>query len=274
MKADSVEGFNMEKKKSRIMVVDDEIDIVNTLKDFLSQKGYDVIGTSEGKGALDVLKETKVDLILLDILMPHLKGTELARIVKNKFPNIKIIVITAHPSEGEGLYKDSLFEAMFIKPFKLEQLNKKITEVLNIAEIHDSGSDQKQRDMPQVIFTKAKLLFVGVSVEVYDFLNSEFRQLVYSGQNYDVDAAFDEKEFFKKIKSGNPDIVIFDSSYLASLDYLTLETIRSLSRSAKEVISLDLNSSVCEYGELVEFIENIRSICIKNKLIEIQHLEN
>ncbi len=264
----------MEKKKSTIMVVDDELDIVNTLKDFLSQKGYEVIGAPDAKEALDLLKGTKVDLILLDILMPHIKGTELARIVKNRCPNIKIIVITAHPSEGQGLYKDNLFEALFIKPFKLEQLNKKITEVLNIAETHDSGSSKKQPDMPEAFFTKAKLLFVGVSTEVYDFLNSEFRQLLYSGQNYDLDVAFNEKEFFKKIRSDDSDIVIFDSSYLASLDYLTLETIRSLSNRAKEVISLDLSSSVCDYGELVEFIENIRSICIKNKLIEIQHLEN
>ncbi|MDD2689761.1 MAG: response regulator [Candidatus Omnitrophica bacterium] len=264
----------MEKIKSRIMVVDDELDILNTLKEFLSRKGYEVIGTPDAREALDVLKETGVDLILLDILMPHLKGTELARIIKNRYPDTKIIVITAHPSEGVGLYKDNLFEALFIKPFKLERLNEKITEVLNITRTHDSGWGKKQPAMQEVIFTKAKLLFVGVSTEIYDFLNSELRQLVYSGQNYDVDAAFDEKEFFKKIKSAAPDIVIFDSSYLDSLDYFAQETIRSLSGRAKEVISLDLSPSICEYGELVEFIENIKSICIKNKLIEIKYLEN
>lgn len=260
----------MEKTKSRIMVVDDELDIVNTLKEFLSRKGYEVIGMSDARDALDILKETKVNLILLDILMPDLKGTELARIIKNRYPDTKIIVITAHPSEGTGLYRDNLFEALFIKPFKLEMLNEKITEVLT----NDSGWGEKQSGMQEVIFTKAKLLFVGVSTEVYDFLNSELRQLVYSGQNYDVDVAFDEKEFFKKMRSAAPDIIIFDSSYLDSLDYFTQETVRLLSGRAKEAISLDLSSSVCEYEELVEFIENIKSICIKNKLIEIKYPQN
>lgn len=261
----------MEDNKPTILIVDDQTDIVNTLSDFLSKKGYKVIGALGGKCALDILKEKRIDLIILDILMPDIKGSEVARAIKKVRPEAKIIIITAHPSEGEGLYREGLFEALFIKPFKLEELQQKAAEILNPEKMRDKETGIDKGTTPEVTFIKAKLFFIGASPEVYDFLGSEFKQLVYRGQDYELDAAFEEKEILKKLKLSVPDIIILDTSYLEGLDYNTQQRLRPLCNKAKEVMTCDLSSSVCEYNILGELIEHIKDLCLKDGLVEIRN---
>jgi two-component system response regulator ResD len=107
-------------KKIQILVVDDEKDVVDVLKASLFHKGYAVTAALNGEEALAQLKEQAADLILLDMVMPGLTGTEVARIVKGKYPHTKIVVVTAYPSASEELAKENISEASFIKPFKLQ----------------------------------------------------------------------------------------------------------------------------------------------------------
>ena len=262
----------MEGKKSKILVVDDEPEIVGILKDFLSVKGYDVIGASNGKEALDILKTWKADLILLDIIMPELKGTEVARIVKDLYPSTKVIVLTGYPDKTENLYKDNLLEALFVKPIKLEQLYKKLTEVLDQKDASGIGLSTKQGIKARFLFINAKLLFVVPSLEVYNFLSLQFKQLSGRGQNYELDIILDEKEVAQKIPLSNPDIVILDKAYSDTLNYNLSEKILQLSNKIKEIIPFDLASSTYDTGELEKLTENVRALCIKNNLIEIREI--
>ncbi|MBP7217143.1 MAG: response regulator, partial [Candidatus Omnitrophica bacterium] len=120
----------MEEKKAKILVVDDEPAIISILQDFLSRKGYEVAGALSGEEALSILRKETIDLLILDILMPGIKGTDVAKAVKTMYPHTKAIIITGYPKEGEELQKKKIIENLFIKPFKLADLCKDIEMIL------------------------------------------------------------------------------------------------------------------------------------------------
>ncbi|MEE8168354.1 MAG: response regulator [Candidatus Hydrothermarchaeales archaeon] len=68
---------------SKVLVVDDEPDIVFLVSKILSAEGYEVVGASSGKEALEKVKKEKPDLIILDVMMPGLDGWETCRRIKS-----------------------------------------------------------------------------------------------------------------------------------------------------------------------------------------------
>jgi DNA-binding response OmpR family regulator len=108
--------------KPKILVVDDEPEITNALKDFLCRKGFEASGVFSAEEALSALEKEKADLILLDIKLPGMQGTEVARIIKERYPAVKIIVVTAYAEETKRLEKDNLLEGWLLKPVKLNVL--------------------------------------------------------------------------------------------------------------------------------------------------------
>jgi sigma-B regulation protein RsbU (phosphoserine phosphatase) len=82
--------------RSRILVVDDELAFINQTKDCLEQHGYEVLTARNGKDALAILDREKVELVLLDIIMPLLNGVEVTKIIKRNplTREIPVIVIS------------------------------------------------------------------------------------------------------------------------------------------------------------------------------------
>ena len=119
----------MENKRTKILVVDDESEVLDTLKHFLSVKGYEVMGAYSGKEALRILENKKVDLILLDIMMPGMRGTTIAKIIKDRYPDIKIMVVTAYPEEGRKVSQDIVLEGLFIKPLGTQELYNRLLNI-------------------------------------------------------------------------------------------------------------------------------------------------
>lgn len=88
-------GFKLtESKTAVILCVDDEPNALILRKLVLQKAGYDVITAISAVQALDVLTTQKVDLVLSDQLMPGQTGTELTRQIKNKWPNIPVILLS------------------------------------------------------------------------------------------------------------------------------------------------------------------------------------
>jgi sigma-B regulation protein RsbU (phosphoserine phosphatase) len=79
--------------RSRVLVVDDELAFINQTKDCLEQHGYEVITARNGKDALAILDREKIDLVLLDIIMPLLNGVEVTKIIKRNPATREIPVI-------------------------------------------------------------------------------------------------------------------------------------------------------------------------------------
>jgi CheY-like chemotaxis protein len=119
--------------KKKILVVDDEKDMVSVLLGRLKAYGYDVASAGGGEEALRMSKKEKFDLIIIDILMPGMDGTELARILRDdpKTMNIHVIFISALGlKRNDGGHTFAGSDIVFAKPYEIKKLMDKIDELL------------------------------------------------------------------------------------------------------------------------------------------------
>ncbi len=89
-------------KEEKIMIVDDEKDIVDFVVAYLAKEGYPTIEAYDGETALKLWREHRPDLVVLDILMPHLDGLSFCREVR-KDSNIPIIILSAKSGEDDRI---------------------------------------------------------------------------------------------------------------------------------------------------------------------------
>jgi len=109
----------------KILVVDDEINIVVSLEFLINQAGYDLCTANNGEQALVEVDRFEPDLILLDVMMPRVSGFEVCRRIRANpdWQHIKVIMLTAKGREVEmtkGL--DLGADAYIIKPFSTKEL--------------------------------------------------------------------------------------------------------------------------------------------------------
>jgi DNA-binding NarL/FixJ family response regulator len=92
--------LSVERKNYTILLVDDDQLIRDMISRFLSMdERYEVLTADSGNGALQILEESHVDLVLSDIHMPGIRGFDLLKIVKQRFPEVKRVLITAYNVE-------------------------------------------------------------------------------------------------------------------------------------------------------------------------------
>jgi DNA-binding response OmpR family regulator len=118
-----------------ILIVDDEPSIVVPIQFLMEQQGYNVLVAGNGEDALDIIYKYKLDLILLDIMLPRIDGYEVCEIVRldPRYRDIKIIFLTAKGREVEiakGLALGA--DAYITKPFSNTELVSKVKELLAI----------------------------------------------------------------------------------------------------------------------------------------------
>ena len=89
----------------KILVVDDESRMRKLIKDFLAQKGYEILEAEDGEKALEIFEENqnKINLILLDVMMPKLDGWSVLRQIR-QISQIPIIMLTARGEEQDELF--------------------------------------------------------------------------------------------------------------------------------------------------------------------------
>ena len=113
---------------TKILIVDDEKDIVETLSFMLQAKGYEIISAYDGEEGLKLAKEEKPDLIILDVMMPKINGYKICRLLKYdaKYKNIPIIMVTARSQDNDKLIGEETGANEYItKPFEF-------SDVLNV----------------------------------------------------------------------------------------------------------------------------------------------
>lgn len=123
-----------------ILVVDDEENIQTLLEDILKSEGYKVILSDGGEEAMDILRKDKVDLVILDMMMPKANGQELYTAMKVAFKQEGIeervppgIILTAHPGSEKTqflLMMESGIKKLVAKPFQISELLDAIKEVI------------------------------------------------------------------------------------------------------------------------------------------------
>jgi DNA-binding NtrC family response regulator len=129
----------------RILVIDDEESIRELLKDFLESKGLDVITASNGSSGLSILKEEKLDLFLLDLMMPGMSGLDVLREADYGKIGIPSIVITAHATVQTAVEAMKLGAFDYItKPFNLEELYIAVNRALDVSKLQKENVRMKK----------------------------------------------------------------------------------------------------------------------------------
>jgi CheY-like chemotaxis protein len=113
--------------KLRILVVDDEPSVGNTVKMLLKFDGHDVEATNSSKEALDLFASGRFDLVFTDFTMPGMNGNQLAAAIKAGAPDQPVVMITAHAGT---LPPSPDVDFVVGKPFQLEQLREAIARVM------------------------------------------------------------------------------------------------------------------------------------------------
>lgn len=119
--------------KKRILLIDDEKDLSETVVFQLESKGYEVIAAYDGMEGLKKAKEGKFDLIILDVMMPKLDGYQVCRMLKfdKNYSKIPIIMLTALGGKEDREWgKKVNADAYMAKPFDIEELTVKIQSFL------------------------------------------------------------------------------------------------------------------------------------------------
>lgn len=107
----------------KILVVDDEIEVCNALKEFLTIKGYAAFTALNGEAALSIVQAEKPHIVLLDIIMPGMTGIETLKEIKKTTPSTGVVMITAVTDEAMGNQALELGADDFItKPVDLDYL--------------------------------------------------------------------------------------------------------------------------------------------------------
>jgi DNA-binding response OmpR family regulator len=117
----------------KILIVDDEQDIVESLKFVLEACDFTCYCAYNGEDGLRLAKEIVPDLIILDVMMPKINGYKISRLLKYdaKYKNIPILMVTARSQEEDKLIGEETGADEYItKPFELEEVVKKVEQYL------------------------------------------------------------------------------------------------------------------------------------------------
>ena len=115
--------------KFKVMIVDDEIDFLETIVKRLKTRGIDVAGVESGYKALEVLDDSSPDVIILDVKMPGMDGIETLREIKKKKPLTELIMLTGHASVESGIQGMQLGAFDYVmKPVALDELLEKVRQ--------------------------------------------------------------------------------------------------------------------------------------------------
>ncbi len=119
----------------RVLLVDDEEDLVATLSERLEIRGFRVTGVHSGIEALQCVEEHPFDIVLMDVRMPGLDGMETMKQMKLRWPGLPVILVTGHlpESAAEDAQRLGAFD-FFNKPVDLKQLTARIHDAVQVVQ--------------------------------------------------------------------------------------------------------------------------------------------
>jgi two-component system KDP operon response regulator KdpE len=132
---------------TRILIVDDEPNIIVTVGPLLRSRGYEVLEATTGRGGLATFERDKPDLIILDLGLPDLDGVEVCRMVREQ-SNVPILVLSARGAEGDKVGAlDAGADDYVTKPFGSEELLARIRATLRRIDSTSSGDPIVRGDL-------------------------------------------------------------------------------------------------------------------------------
>jgi two-component system, OmpR family, KDP operon response regulator KdpE len=151
--------------KGKILVVDDQAQIRRVLRTTLIANGYEVNEARGGQEALEKIRDEKYDVILLDINMPDIKGTEVCRAIRSS-SNVGIIMLTVRNSEADRITAlDAGADDYITKPFSISELFARIRALSRRNAVGLAVEQLKLKDL-EVNFESRKVIVRGHEVHL------------------------------------------------------------------------------------------------------------
>ncbi|MFD2035855.1 response regulator transcription factor [Belliella marina] len=117
---------------NKILIVDDEPNILLSLEYLFKKEGFMVFIARDGEEALEIITETKPELVLLDIMMPKVDGYEVCKYIKEKYAKIKVVFLSAKSKQQDVQKGLNLGADLYMtKPFGNKDLVSKVKNLLN-----------------------------------------------------------------------------------------------------------------------------------------------
>lgn len=118
---------------STVLVVDDDLSVLRVAAKVLKRGGFDVLEAGSGDAALAVAEEVngQIDLLLTDVGMPSMNGRELSQALVARYPDVRVLFMSAYTEDEVILQGVRVAEVNFInKPFSVEGLREKVRQVI------------------------------------------------------------------------------------------------------------------------------------------------
>lgn len=192
-------------QKHSILLVEDEENLAIGLQYNLTEEGYMVELAKDGREALKLFESMKVDLIILDIMIPYIDGFEIARRVRKKDPQMPILMLTARTTMEDKVKGLELGADDYItKPFHLDELLLRVKGMLKRKTWYKDVTSGK----PVITFGKNKINFENLnssnSKEDFKLTPQEAMVMKYLIEN--KERIVSRKELLKNVWNMNPDI--------------------------------------------------------------------
>ena len=159
---------------AKILVCDDDKDIVEAIDIYLTQEGYEVLKAYDGDEAIKVLKRNEVDLLIMDVMMPDLDGFSACREIR-KHSNVPILMLSARGEEYDKLHGFELgIDDYVVKPFSPKELMMRVAAILKRSSIQTDTRETVEIGELKVDFTARRVTLgdrvLELSPKEYDLL--------------------------------------------------------------------------------------------------------
>jgi len=132
-------------ERQKILLVEDEDTLAIGLEFNLTEEGYEVIRAKDGREALHIFGNNLFDLIILDIMLPYYDGFEIAAIVRNKFPQMPILMLTARTAAVDRIKGLEVGADDYLtKPFHLQELLLRVKGMLKRKNWYKELNDEQK----------------------------------------------------------------------------------------------------------------------------------
>jgi two-component system OmpR family response regulator len=183
---------------SKILVVEDDLNLLATLKYNLVKEGYDVITAADGSVALKTARREKPELIVLDVMLPKMSGFEVCRILR-KETNVPILMLTAKAEEVDKIVGLEIgADDYMTKPFSMRELLARIRAMLRRTEMTKIESQLKPESIKigglEIDSARHRASLRGAELELSP---KEFDLLAFLAQNREL--VFSREQLLEKV---------------------------------------------------------------------------
>lgn len=121
-----------ERRRARVLLVDDEVAFTTNMEKILSRRGYEVRAVNDGESAVKAIEDEEFDVVVLDLRMPGMDGMAALKVMKRKRPLLEIIILTGHGSVESGVQGMNLGAFDYaMKPIQISELQEKIDDAFS-----------------------------------------------------------------------------------------------------------------------------------------------